>query len=347
MSRKMNSIDNYLLTRWISGDVSDKEREQVEMWRDLSSDNDDLLKDTQKIIDGVKELKLMESINSKDAINKVKQRISGRKKFGKQIFVFWQKIAAIIVLPLLIYSLYQVTEDYFIGSSSKISWIEISTPVGLRSEFILPDGTKVWLNGNTHLKYPQKFNGHERLVELKGEAFFEVFKNKKMPFLVDAGDLLVQAVGTSFNVSAYSDKIETALVEGRVNILNDTNKGRRNVVSMQPGELAVYSTLSRALKVGAKNLDKYLAWRDGKILFRNDTLEEVMRKLGQWYNVDFHINPNVVHGYAYTGSFKGEGLHQILEYIELTTPVKFIFSEPKQNQDTTYIKRSITVVMKQ
>ena len=347
MSRKMNSIDDYLLTRWISGDISGKERECVEKWGDISSENEELLKDTQKVVDGIRELKLMESISSKNAIAKVKQRISGGDKFGRQIFIFWQKIAAIIVLPLLIYSLYQVTEDYFTGTSSKISWTEISTPVGLRSEFTLPDGTKVWLNGNTHLKFPQRFKGNERLVELQGEAFFKIFKNKKKPFVVDAGDLLVQAVGTSFNVSAYSDKIETALVEGRVNVLKETNRGRRNIVSMQPGQLAVYSPLSRAMKVGTKNLDKYLAWRDGKILFRNDSLEEVMRKLGQWYNVDFHIDPNVEQGYAYTGSFKGEGLHQILEYIELTTPVKFIFSEPLKNQDTTYVKRSITVVMKQ
>ena len=349
MSRQTNHIDDYLLARWLSGDATEEEARKVEEWAALSDENREALNDSDKLIESLRQLTIMEGIDSSSAIRKVKQRIDKKeKKKTSNLFIFWQRVAAILVLPLLVYSLLQYFDVNIIKQDDQIVWNEISTPVGLRSAFNLPDGTKVWLNGNTRLKYPLQFKRGERLVELEGEAYFEVVSNKQKPFVVDAGEMLVQAVGTSFNVLAYPDDIslETALVEGKVNLFKETARGRAKVSFLEPGQLAVYNLSTQKLQRYKGNLDKYVAWKEGKILFQNDPLEEVVRKLGQWYNVDFQIAKDVKREYAYTGAFQGEGLHQILEYIELTTPVKFIFSEPKQSNDTTYMKRVITARMK-
>jgi len=346
MSKQTNHIDDYLLARWLSGDATEEERRKVEEWAALSDENREALNDSDKLIESLRQLTIMEGIDSTKAIRKVKRRIGSTEKPFRKLFVYWQRVAAILILPLLIYSLYQ---SFDLGKPDELIWNEISTPVGLRSAFDLPDGTKVWLNGNTRLKYPLQFKGGERLVELEGEAYFEVVSNKQKPFVVDAGEMLVQAVGTSFNVLAYPDdlNLETALVEGKVNLFKETARGREKISFLEPGHLAVYNLSTLKLQRYKGNLDKYVAWKEGKILFQNDPLEEVVRKLGQWYNVDFQIAKDVKREYAYTGTFQGEGLHLILEYIELTTPVKFIFSEPKQNNDTTYMKRVVTVQMKQ
>lgn len=348
MNRQLNSIDDYLLARWISGDISGHELEQVKDWAALSPDNKKLLRETQSVADNIEHLKIMESINSATALKRVKKRIGHHDTVGRTIFAFWKKIAAIIVLPLLLYNLYQIGEGFMLDST-KISWNKISTPVGLRSDFVLPDGTKVSLNGNTSLKYPSKFLGDERLVELEGEAFFKVSTNKKKPFVINVRELRVQAVGTSFNVSAYPDDVEikTVLIEGIVNLMYSTKKGDEKTVLLSPGQLATYNNSTQDIHLSEGDISKHLAWLDGGIYFRNDSLEEVLRKLGRWYNVDFHISESVHKGYFFTGSFKNESLHQILEYVELTTPVKFKFSNPKKINDSIFAKRYVEVVMRE
>ncbi len=348
MKNQINHISDDLLGRWLTRTISAKEHEQMEEWAKQSAENRCLLNDFIMIKENLVQLQVMENVNSLSAHQKLKQRILKIKNPLYKLFIYWQRVAAILILPLLGYALIQLIDSGQMDSDALVTWNEIVTPVGVRSSFTLPDGTKVWLNGNTVFKYPLRFEDKERLVRLEGEAFFEVVSNAQKPFVVDAGKMLVQAVGTSFNVHAYKNgtEIETVLVEGKVNLFKPVGDSRKKISELSPGQLAIYLPAEKKIQYYEGNLDKYLAWRQGKILFRNDPLEEVARRLGQWYNVDFVISGNVKNkGYAYTGSFQGESLHQILEYIELTTPVKFSFSDPKQISDLTYEKRVVYVEM--
>jgi ferric-dicitrate binding protein FerR (iron transport regulator) len=290
----------------------------------------------------------MESIDSRKALKKVKGRIRNQLKPARRFLFYWQKIAAVLILPLLVYIFLQMAGANLFSSAKELTWYTITTPVGLRGLFELPDGTQVYLNSNTFLRYPSEFKGNERLVQLEGEAFFEVESDKKHPFIVDAGDMQVQAVGTAFNVLAYpgDSVIETALIEGRVDLLKVKDSKRILMSRLTAGQMAVYKPRKDYLQRYAGDLSKFVAWKDGKILFDNDPLNEVVRRLEHWYNVDFCFSENVPQDYAYTGAFKGESLDQILEYIELTTPVEFTISSPKQEDDTTYVKRKIVVSMK-
>ena len=181
--------------------------------------------DTQKILDSIEMLKKMETIDTQKALVKVKNRLDYSRK-GKWIQVV-QRAAAILLLPLLTFSIWQYSQIN--NFNHAIAQNSITTPPTLRSVFTLPDGTKVWLNGNTTITYPTFFKGKERLVELNGEAYFKVAHNKQQPFIVNTGKIFIEAVGTEFNCMAYNDdnKNETLLTEGKVNILLKGMKGRK------------------------------------------------------------------------------------------------------------------------
>jgi transmembrane sensor len=165
----------------------------------------------------------------------------------------------------------------------------MTTPKGRQFQVTLPDGTKVWLNAASSLRYPTVFAGRERTVEVTGEAYFEVAaatsKNgDRMPFLVKINDATeVQVLGTHFNINAYKDEvtINTTLLEGSVRIVNGSEKA-----ILRPGQQAQTGQSSRISIVADANVEKVMAWKNGVFDFQDATLEEVMRQLQRWYDID-------------------------------------------------------------
>ena len=151
-----------------------------------------------------------------------------------------------------------------------------------RGEFnlTLSDGTRVWLNAETELRYPVQFNGKERVVYLKGEAYFEVAKNKKKPFLVQVDDMAVKVYGTEFNVNTYN-KIETVLVTGSVSM----NQGGKEVL-LKPNQKGVFDQVSGKITVADVDVLAYVSWKNGDFIFRNESLNSIMDKLSRWYGLE-------------------------------------------------------------
>lgn len=168
----------------------------------------------------------------------------------------------------------------------EIAYNTISTPKGRQFQLVLPDQTKVWLNAASSLKYPTAFPGEERKVEITGEAYFEVAKNTKMPFRVHINDnTTVEVLGTHFNINSYANEsdIRTTLLEGSVRIIN----GNENAV-IKPGQQAKVNNGSaqHIQVVNAVDVDKVMAWKNGVFDFQDATLEEVMRQLERWYDIE-------------------------------------------------------------
>lgn len=153
-------------------------------------------------------------------------------------------------------------------------------PRGGEFNLTLSDGTRVWLNAETELCYPVQFNGKERVVYLKGEAYFEVAKNKKKPFLVQVDDMSVKVYGTEFNVNTY-DKIETVLVTGSVSM----NQGGKEVL-LQPNQKGVFDQASGKITVEDVDVLAYVSWKNGDFIFRNESLNSIMDKLSRWYGLE-------------------------------------------------------------
>ena len=159
---------------------------------------------------------------------------------------------------------------------------QMETLTGMEYTLTLSDGTRVYLNAESRLKYPVVFRGTERVVELSGEAYFKVSKDALRPFVVKMNGVNVRVLGTSFNVRSYADEgqVVTTLVEGKVKV-ND-----QDIVA---GEQAVYSKNDGKTTVRQVEVEQYVAWQEGTFVFRNERLENVMKTLGRWYGVEFHF----------------------------------------------------------
>ncbi|MBV7532148.1 FecR family protein [Chitinophaga sp. sic0106] len=161
----------------------------------------------------------------------------------------------------------------------------LETPRGGVFQVTLPDGSHVWLNAASSLKYPVTFTD-KRTVTLNGQAYFEIAQDAKRPFFVKVGDMEVQVLGTSFDVMAYSDEqqIHTTLVSGAVKVLQ-----HKNATLLQPGQQSLLDPASGSISVQPANIDQVLAWRNGKFELENTDLPAFLRQLARWYDIDIYI----------------------------------------------------------
>ncbi|CAL1519480.1 FecR domain-containing protein [Chitinophaga sp. MM2321] len=200
-------------------------------------------------------------------------------------------------------------------AATAISYNTLSIPRGGQYKVVLPDGTGVWLNAASSLKYPVSFTGKERTVTLSGEGYFEVARNDNQPFFVKVDDMEVAVLGTHFNINAYHDEaaVKTTLFEGAVKVSNGAASKQ-----IKPGEQAVINADAANIRVVNADMDQALAWKNGFFLFRRTSLEAVMRQLSRWYDVDIRYERKIP-----AREFSGEiprnaGLPEILKILELS-----------------------------
>ncbi|OOQ58777.1 FecR family protein [Mucilaginibacter pedocola] len=206
------------------------------------------------------------------------------------------------------------------GGSNAITYNTIITPRGGQYQVTLPDGTSVWLNSASSLKYPTAFTGSERHVELTGEAYFEVAKNKQMPFTVDAGKVGVKVLGTHFNIAAYEDDpaTKTTLLEGSVKLT-----GNQTTLTLTPGQQGVATKDGHGLTTKTVNVEDAVAWKNGYFSFRKENLQASMRKIARWYDVDVvyqgKMNDKLLGGSV----LRTQSINEILGYLETIGIAKF------------------------
>jgi len=207
-------------------------------------------------------------------------------------------------------------------SSKAVLYNTLTTPRGGQYCVTLSDGTIVWLNASTSLRFPIAFNGNERRVEVHGEAYFEVAKNEAMPFIVKAGNEEIKVLGTHFNVSAYADDklIKTTLLEGSVMIsLQDKpgNESIANTITLLPGQQAQID-MDNNLKVVEANLKEAIAWKNGYFFFRDENIESIMAKISRWYDVKIIYEANT-ENLNFTGNIsRTENISGVLSMLEKT-----------------------------
>ena len=181
------------------------------------------------------------------------------------------------------YTLIEASNEKSINDRKEIRTVynTIQTPVGGKFQLNLADGSKVWLNSSSSLRFPVFFTGNTREVELKGEAYFEVSKNQDKKFSVRSGNQTVEVLGTHFNINAYSDEpsITTTLIEGAVRVI-ELNSNKSQI--LKPGE---QSKVDRDIRIQSKDTQAEVAWKDGYFYFENASIETVMRQLGRWYGI--------------------------------------------------------------
>ncbi|MHB9143640.1 MAG: FecR family protein, partial [Paludibacter sp.] len=245
-------------------------------------------------------------------------------------------------LSLLIYTNISDRTYY----TDNLNDLEVEAPASSRMLLELGDGTTVWLNHGSKLKYPYRFKGKDRKVFLTGEAYFNVAHNAEIPFIVGTNSLEVKATGTEFNVSAYpgDDFVETVLIEGKVTLYDNKNKSEIKVLS--PSECLKFNSLKEQYSIETGNTEKKIAWKDGLLIFKNDPVEDVAKKLARWYNVDVEITNDKVKKYPFTATFMDETLPQVLELMSLATPVSYKLESSKGLPDGSFSKQKVLIGLK-
>lgn len=197
----------------------------------------------------------------------------------------------------------------------------ITTPRGGQYQVTLSDGTKVWLNAASSIRFPVVFTGTERRIVITGEAYLEVAKNKAMPFRVDAAGTEVEVLGTHFNVNAYADEpsVETSLLEGRVRVSVPSSQSSTVI---QPGERASVSKTGAIDVATPADVQEAVAWKNGRFQFKSTDLHSLLRQVARWYDVDVIYNGNV--NLHFTGQLsRAESVTAIFKKLELTGEVHF------------------------
>lgn len=194
----------------------------------------------------------------------------------------------------------------------------IETPMGGQYQVNLPDGSRAWLNSGSYLRYPIKFSGKERSIEISGEVYFEIKKMEGIPFKVQAGEQTIEVLGTHFNVMAYTDEasINTTLVEGSVKVTN----GNKSTIII-PGQ---QSRLKNGeFEVLSVDIDEVIAWKNGFFVFKNENLKSMMRKISRWYDVEVVYEGNIVDK-SFGGKIsRSRNISELLKIMESTGSIHF------------------------
>lgn len=214
------------------------------------------------------------------------------------------------------------------GENAKTNTLKV--PRGAEYQLVLSDGTKVWLNSDTELTYTVPFVGTERRVALKGEAYFDVTPDKDLPFIVMTGNQEVQVLGTEFNVSAYRDEstITTTLVEGKVQVSDNVSHEKKYLL---PNEQSVLNKQTDAISKKKVDAYSYIAWKEGRFVFNNVTLEEFLFKVSRWYNVEVYFDNESLKNLSFTGDLpRYSDMTSILKIIEAEMSVQIKIEDNKK-----------------
>ncbi|MBD1433717.1 FecR domain-containing protein [Sphingobacterium sp. DN00404] len=200
------------------------------------------------------------------------------------------------------------------GTQVNDAVMTLSVPRGNDFYVVLADGTKVWMNAESELCYPQTFAGENRVVQLTGEAYFEVAKDKSKPFIVETVNQRIEVLGTHFNVNAYPTERKSAvtLVEGRIAVSIEGQKER----VLYPGQQALVT--QKHLEVGDVNVDEYIAWKNDEFMFNEESLVEAANRIGRWYDLDIDVDPALKDIHLWGSVPRRENFGQVLKLIQLT-----------------------------
>jgi ferric-dicitrate binding protein FerR (iron transport regulator) len=364
--RPKNVSYNELIASYLAGDISDVEREELSSWIATDSNNQKYFKayvttwhyaatlaDTDKQDAQVAWNTLKSRIQVKED-NELRDKIrymGTKQQLVKKIL----SIAAAVILTffaggLTAYFLNKNGVDRLPGSLS----YQITTPNGTRSELVLADGTQVWLNAGSTLRYDPDYSYKSREVELTGEAYFQVKKNTSKPFTVKSAGLVIKALGTSFNVKAYPDdqELTATLVEGKITVEGKVRSKEKFKYTLNPGQNLVLLKSAENLHQGMgdqataedqviqeavnqpqeirqieleRNVrtELYTSWKDRRWIIEQESFNNLAIMLERRYNVKFLFDPSQLSDLSFSGTIENETLEQVLKILQLSAPVNY------------------------
>lgn len=290
------------------------------------------------------------SVDVDSAYDKVKERIEKHHSAGPRLMTIVTRVAAILVIPLLLFNLWQFMHkgDRVQLAENNFTSQEISSPIGMKTHVVLPDGSDIWLNAGSKISYHIPFVGKTRNVVLTGEAYLHVSKNQNSPFILNTANTKIKVLGTQFNVKSYPEdnSVEVALTEGSVKFIFVNKNGKKVYTKLSPNDLLVLDKRSKDVSVKKEKLFKYIAWHKNILVFDETPITEVAKTLERWYGVKVIIKDEEIKNYKFTTVFENEPLSRVLELLELTSPISIKYTNGKINKKTHKLNKSIVTISK-
>jgi len=300
---------NELLMKYIKGETTLEEREKVVRWLDEDPEHIHQYHSLRKLYD----ISLWSPIEESQPEKKQTRTL-------KLVWIEFLKVAAVILITFL------GTKAFFDWKEDPVKMQTVIVPAGQRAELLLADGTKVWLNSRSKLKFPDRFQKDARNVELDGEGYFEVTHKEEAPFTVHTSRYDVKVLGTEFNVKAYNSKnqFEASLLKGSVEV---SNMNKSQVVRLRPDE-QVISDGSQLIR--SVILDKnYFRWKEGLLCLDDESIGSLIEKLELYYDVNIVVQKPSLMKYHYSGKFRiSDGVEHVLKVLQLKH--KFTYTKDEE-----------------
>ena len=340
-----------LIQKFFAKEISDEELIILKAW--LSSHPENL-----KVFDKENELRLLSGICTdqdhhliESAWNNVASAAGISDSYhaagtyvNRTHYRFLIAAASIACLLTVGTSVLWFTEKASAGKTAQ-ACTKVETYKKERSHIFLPDSTMVILNSESTLEYPASYNAKERVVKLTGEAYFDVRKNARKPFVVQLNHLSVSATGTRFNVLSYNDmnRIEATLEDGTIFVSVHNNE---KPVELKAGQQAIYSRRSKQLEVREVATETYTSWMENKLRFCDTPFEEVMIKIARQYNVNIEITSKALLDLRYTATFIDESIEEVMEMLKDVSPINYRIYYRTDVNSKKYTNPKIVIGMK-
>jgi len=342
--------DDYIFSciiKYFQGTISPEDASILDKWKKESTENEKEFSQIILILEYADRINQLKRINCVDDLRLVKKRFSENKTTRlQQIGRSAIKYAALLTLPLLIGTLWGVSQ-YFrqLQMTQSVVTKETQTAFGVHTKVELSDGTLVWLNSGSKLTYPETFTQSAREVTLEGEGYFKVKSDQKHPFYVNVGTMSIKATGTAFNVTNYPNEafLQVLLEHGKLELVRKVGKSDQQICRIHEGEMLKYQQSSNSICVKKVDVNKYTSWTRGKLIFRNDKMDEVITRIGRQYNAEIHLEGEELKDYRYTATFEDETLFQILDLLRHSSPITYTIEPRKKQTDETFSKQIITI----
>ncbi len=330
-----------LIVKSFTGSISTEENDELDSWVHESPEKLRHYQELKNLWQVTHPAFSPETIDVAKAERKFMEQITEKKFIHSNLFVWWQRVAAILIIPTVILAAYLMYNLSFRSNTTEIAYQEITSPSGMRSKVDLPDGSTVWLNSGSKLKYPVVFATNQRNVYLSGEGFFKVHSDKTHPFIVSTAKMDVRATGTQFNVEAYSSDSITAvtLIEGKVDVHIGTSVHEK----LNPNQRIVLNSNSNIYNMIETDAKHWGVWKDGILSFRDEPLDDVFKHLGRTFNVDIKVKDPAVARQLYRATFEDESLEEILRLLKMSAPLKYKRIERTRQSDNNFNKEQIEV----
>jgi ferric-dicitrate binding protein FerR (iron transport regulator) len=347
-----------IIIRVLKSEASDDDKQKLTSWLAQSQENVEIFKQSESVWNALEIVKTGKEYDSGKAFRSFKEQVSNRLKTSRRIGLYKKidifiRIAAVLVILIGIGHLFTKPIDKSIQSDPSV--FEIISPRGSKTQVLLPDGSKVWLNSESKIRYFNNYNQSGREVILEGEGYFEVKKNPDKPFVVTASDIRIKALGTIFNIKAYPEEntIETTLVEGRLEVESGASGKVNKLVTLEPNQKVTFFNKNEVVEeqknieenqkvenappvkavmdkiISKEKVDPSLitSWKNNILYFDNENFQDLAFKLERRFGVTIHFENESLKQLRFTGKFRDTIIEQVLEALQFASPFDYRFDD--------------------